>query len=194
NGTNLSSFFPLDIQKKENIFIYAGAIGVANDVGFILQAARIVGGEWWIYGDGSQKKSLMQEASALNENLGYECVKFFNPVPKNQLNDILNRANVGVSVFANYSVLEATAANKFYDYLAAGLPVLTNYRGWQAEVIEKYQCGYAAEQGDLEDFIYGAKLLAASPVCLNARRAAVENFDRKVLARKALDILNVFVN
>ncbi len=190
NGTNTSVFFPnTQVSKDEKVFIYAGSLGVANNVDFLLDAAKIVGGRWWIYGDGSRKLQLLEQAKTVNASMGYDCVNIFLPVPKYKLNDILNRANVGVSVFANYSVLEANAANKFYDYLAAGLPVLTNYRGWQADVLEKYNCGYAAKQGDLNDFVYGAKLLANSVVNINARRAAMELFDRKYLANKALDIL-----
>lgn len=189
NGTNTSIFYFKGIPKEGNTFVYAGSLGAANNVDFLLDAASLVGGNWWIYGDGSQKNMLMNRARIVNSTLGYECVKFFSPVPKNELNNVLNCANVGVSVFANYPVLEANAANKFYDYLATGLPVLTNYRGWQAEIIDKYHCGYAAKQGDFNDFVYGAKLLANSSFNVNARWVAERYFDRKQLADEALDIM-----
>jgi glycosyltransferase involved in cell wall biosynthesis len=189
NGTNTSVFFYNGQPKNGNTFIYAGSMGAANNVDFLMDAALSVGGHWWIYGDGSQKSMLLKRARIVNSTLGYDCVKFFSPVPKHQLNDVLNRANVGVSVFANYPVLEANAANKFYDYLAAGLPVLTNYRGWQADVIEQYNCGYAAKQGDLYDFVNGAKFLAHSEACPKARWVAEHLFDRRHLSEMALDIL-----
>jgi glycosyltransferase involved in cell wall biosynthesis len=189
NGTNTDIFFPTNLPKSTGIFIYAGSIGAANRVDYLIEAAKKVGGQWKVYGDGSMAKLLQAQANDLNKYMGYTCFTVYPPVPKSQLNDILNSANVGVSVFANYSVLEANAANKFYDYLAAGLPVLTNYRGWQSEFLEKYQCGYAAKQGDIDDFIRGAKLLANSGISRQARDLAVNFFDRRLLALKALDIL-----
>ena len=45
-----------------------------------------------------------------------------------------------------------TSPNKFLDYLASGLPVLNNYPGWIAEMINKYECGYAICPDDPKAF------------------------------------------
>ena len=34
-----------------------------------------------------------------------------------------------------------TSPNKFFDYLSCGLPVVSNYPGWLAELIREHQLG-----------------------------------------------------
>ena len=56
----------------------------------------------------------------------------------------MNRANIGMQILANVPAFYfGTSPNKFFDYLASGLPVLNNYPGWLAEMINEYECGYA---------------------------------------------------
>ena len=42
--------------------------------------------------------------------------------------------------------------DKFFDYLASGLPVLVNYPGWLAEIINQHDCGWTVPPGDPEGF------------------------------------------
>ena len=39
-------------------------------------------------------------------------------------------------------ILWDNSANKFFDTLAAGRPIVINHQGWQAEAIRKYDVGY----------------------------------------------------
>ncbi len=45
-----------------------------------------------------------------------------------------------------------TSPNKFFDYIAAGLPVLNNYPGWLADIITRSECGYAIPPDDPSAF------------------------------------------
>jgi hypothetical protein len=52
--------------------------------------------------------------------------------------------DVGMQILANVQAFYyATSFHKFFDYIFAGLPVLTNYPGWLADIISQHQCGYA---------------------------------------------------
>jgi glycosyltransferase involved in cell wall biosynthesis len=54
-----------------------------------------------------------------------------------------------LQILANVLVFYyGTSPNKFFDYLASGLPVLNNYPGWLAEIITRHQCGYAVQPDD----------------------------------------------
>ncbi len=39
------------------------------------------------------------------------------------------------------SLYYGSSPNKFFDYIASGLPVINNYPGWLADMIQAHQCG-----------------------------------------------------
>ena len=50
-------------------------------------------------------------------------------------------ATVSTSLFLPLKEMENNSANKFFDSLAAGVPIVINYGGWQEKVITKYNAG-----------------------------------------------------
>jgi len=62
---------------------------------------------------------------------GLDNCLFFPPVRKTLLAEITGRLDCGLMVLANVPAFYyGTSPNKFFDYLAAGLPVVNNYPGW----------------------------------------------------------------
>ena len=44
--------------------------------------------------------------------------------------------------------------NKFFDYIASGLPVLNNYPDWVANMIKENNCGFAVDpNGKIADLL-----------------------------------------
>jgi glycosyltransferase involved in cell wall biosynthesis len=136
---------------------------------------------------GQELEALQARATAL----GLTAVAFKRPLPKAELAQVMATADIGVVTVAPYPVLEANSANKFFDYLAAGLPVAINYEGWQAAYLQEFDAGRSAPQGDQDSFaeilaeLIGAHELRAR-LRPNARRLAEQHFDRQTLARQAL--------
>jgi glycosyltransferase involved in cell wall biosynthesis len=65
----------------------------------------------------------------------------------------LAASDVGLQVLANVRAFYfGTSPNKFFDYIAAGLPVLNNYPGWLAEMIQANQCGFVVPPKDAVAF------------------------------------------
>jgi glycosyltransferase involved in cell wall biosynthesis len=80
-----------------------------------------------------------------------------------------------------------TSPNKFFDYIAAGLPVLNNYPGWLADLISEHACGLAVPPDNPELFADALVKLADSPdlrdrMGKKSRALAEAEFDRKKLA------------
>ena len=71
--------------------------------------------------------------------------KFIDPMPKDDLFTYLQKeANVGLMILDNIPAFYfGTSPNKFFDYIALGLPVINNYPGWLAEMITNNNCGIA---------------------------------------------------
>lgn len=134
------------VSQSDLVAVFAGTHGIANGLGKILDAALELKKrnrsdiKLLFIGDGQLKPGL--ETRAQVEKLD-NCI-FLKPVPKLELSYLLNRADVGIMALANVPAFYyGTSPNKFFDYIASGLPVLNNYPGWLADMIREYQCGIA---------------------------------------------------
>lgn len=200
NGTDVALFRPrnwFDYGKHDEPvrLIYTGALGRANAVEQLLDAAerlQTLEKPWRldIYGDGAERGALEQRLA----ERPIPNVTLHRPVPKQDIPAILAQADIGVVCFAPYAVLEANSANKFFDYLAAGLPVVLNYQGWQAEVLRQTQSGLSSVQGDQDGFVQSlSELISASDLRVamgnNARALAELHYDRKSLGQHVLGLL-----
>lgn len=179
------------------VAIFTGTHGTANGLDAVLDAARVLQqrGEHRIrlllIGDGKQKPALMERAAA--ERL--DIVEFRAPVNKAALARIMQEADVGLQILANVPAFYyGTSPNKFFDYIAAGLPILTNYPGWIADLVGERECGVAVPPDDADAFADALQALADRPDLLSAMGArgaalARERFDRGVLADQWVDFV-----
>jgi glycosyltransferase involved in cell wall biosynthesis len=97
-------------------------------------------------------------------------------------------ADAGLQILANVPAFYyGTSPNKFFDYLSAGLPVLTNYPGWVAELVTKHDCGVAVPPENAE--MFADALIAMKEKTdhnvhrSNARGLARNNFSRDGLGK-----------
>ena len=122
-----------------------GAHGFANGLDAVLDAAKILiqNGEIDIeiqfIGDGVLKPKLIKRVEV--ENI--KNCKFIDPMPKDDLFTYLQKeANVGLMILEDIPAFYyGTSPNKFFDYIALGLPIINNYPGWLAEMITDNNCG-----------------------------------------------------
>lgn len=198
NGTNPEVFSYVERPEREGcLVIYTGTVGLANGLDVLVDAAAALharGREdirFLVVGKGNDHARVLDYAAARTvPNL-----EFKDRVPKEEVPDLLARADVGLVCFALHPVLEANSANKFYDYLSTGLPVALNYKGWQAEYLAEYACGLAAEQGDLEALVDHIQQLADDPkgrleMGRKGRNLVEERFDRRDLANRLLNLFS----
>ncbi|MFW5659240.1 MAG: glycosyltransferase family 4 protein [Bacteroidota bacterium] len=198
NGTEPERFHPQTAIDEQVQLVYAGALGRANAVGELVgcwaalcdkdetvrNAAALT-----IYGFGAQAEAIKRQVAEQRER-GVP-ISFEGKLPKAELAEALGQFDVGICWFADYPVLEANSANKFYDYLAAGLPVLTNYAGWQGKVLGDHKCGLSSPQGQREAFQDNLRRLIMDAALrqsysTNARKLAVQQFDRRQIAADLL--------
>jgi glycosyltransferase involved in cell wall biosynthesis len=142
-----------------------------------------------LIGNGKLKASL--QARAEMENLTN--VVFLAPVNKSQLAGLMAAADVGLQVLANVPAFYyGTSPNKFFDYIAAGLPVLNNYPGWLAEIIEEHHCGFTVPPENPVAFADALEQAASNRAALRAMgqrglALAKAQFARHALADKWVD-------
>lgn len=205
NGCDLNLFNHIknnkDVFRKkydfgnEIIILYPGTIGVVNHVEWLVKLCfelkanpkfKVV-----VVGDGIEKDKVVSIANSL-EVLDKN---FFiiNSVSKSSITEYFEMADFVISTILPIKELEANSANKFFDALSSGTPVLVNHGGWQAELIEKKNCGIQLPF----DVQKAAKLLeqinqmeeSVLKMGDNARKLAEEKFSRDKLASQLEQIL-----
>ena len=185
-----STWRPENVKESDFLAIFTGTHGMANDLDAVLDAAAILKREQRndikivLVGQGSEKAVLMKRA----EGDGLDNVVFLDPVAKTRIAGLMAGADIGLQVLANFpEFYRGTSPNKFFDYIASGLPVLNNYPGWLADMIQKYDCGYAVEPQMPTVFAYSLIRAADNPDEIkkfgkNAQKLARVCFDRNTLS------------
>lgn len=133
------------------LVVYAGAHGAANNVQVVLDAAAELPEHTFVLiGDGMEKPRLVQQAR--RKDLAN--VHFLDMLPKSELSGILGGADIGVHVLADLAVFRAGGSpNKLYDYLAAGVPVVTNVVGEPSSIAHVSGAGIGVAPDSLADGI-----------------------------------------
>ena len=91
-------------------------------------------------GHGYQKNFIINKSKKLN--LLNDNFFLVDPMPKKDLPLLLSSATIVVSLFIDLPEMENNSANKFFDGLASGKPIMLNYGGWQSKLIEKNNAGF----------------------------------------------------
>jgi glycosyltransferase involved in cell wall biosynthesis len=178
------------------VVLYAGAHGMSNDLGVVLESARILAGtvpgvKLVLLGDGKEKPALQTQAAGM----GLTNLLFLPPIPKMEMPAALAGADACLAILKPIEEYKTTYPNKVFDYMAAGRPVVLAIDGVIRAVVEQAGCGVFAKPGDPAALTEAVKTLAADPaksrsMGLAGRKYLEENFSRTVIAEKIMDILN----
>lgn len=175
--------------------VHSGAMGRVNGLDAVLDAAKALracdGVRFVLIGEGREKPRLAQRI----HDEGLDNVLLLDAVAKEQLAEILAEADIGLVTVLSVGILEHNCANKFFDYLASGLPIVLNFSGWMGESLRRCGCGLAVEQGDTEGFVRCIERLAGDELLRrrmshNARRLAESEFDRARVVQPLLAFLH----
>lgn len=193
----LTPWRPESIGASDFLAIFTGTHGPANGLNAVMDAASVLKTrgrtdiKLLLVGDGKQKAGLVQRAA----NEGLDNIVFHGNVSKEQVARLMKGADVGMQILANIPAFYfGTSPNKFFDYLASGLPVLNNYPGWVASLISDNQCGKAVPPDDPEGFADALEYLADHPaerkkMGERSRELAMSQFDRSVLSKQFVKVL-----
>jgi glycosyltransferase involved in cell wall biosynthesis len=183
----------LDDKKYKNL-VYAGSIRKVNNLGLLLDAAKIIQSKddsirFLIYGTGNEKEGL--EKRCKEENINN--VIFKGQVEKKRVPSILKKAYANILHNSSTSLDKyGQSQNKFFEYLAAGKCIVQTYQTGYS-ILDRYNCGISAPIQNAEE-IAEAILKAcrdekeSSLMGHNARQAAYD-FDFKVLTNTLIDVI-----
>jgi glycosyltransferase involved in cell wall biosynthesis len=133
----------LGVREEQRLFIYIGAIGVANGIDALLDAVerlpdtdRIA---VRIVGNGSARPAI--EARLRQRPLRH--VELLAPVDPERVTELLAAADVGLHLLAPSDLFAAALPNKVLDYLGAHLPFITTTPGLPETIALESGGGFA---------------------------------------------------
>ena len=204
NGCDLTIFAaeqmpwrPEGVKPEDLMAVFTGTHGMANGLDAVLDAAaelkkrKRVDIKLVLIGQGKLKPHLFERA----KQEGLDNVIFHDPVNKKRLAGLMASADIGLQILANVPAFYyGTSPNKFFDYIAAGLPVLNNYPGWLADLIKEYGCGYVIQPEKSQAFADALEQAADNREQLletgfKGRQLAKQEFDRIKLSNRFVDWL-----
>ena len=200
NGTEPSDFaldsgFDRDeMRRRLNISgvtaVFAGAHGPKDGIDQILDAAHELPHiNFLLVGDGPSKKASIERA----QREMITNVEFRDPVAKSNLAELLACCDIGIHSVTPLPVFElGMSPNKLFDYLASGLPVVSNAGKAVEEIIGKDECGQIAGPDSLARSIsrvFAASESERSRWSENAQGQLASRFSRHAAANRLHHVL-----
>lgn len=194
--SNIEKTVDIDFPVDKKIILYAGTFGNVNGLGYVIKLAEQTikfdpNVCFYLIGKGKEKEDNRKEAQEkglLNKN-----VFIFDPVKKDDLPYLYNKCTAGSSYVIDKTALWDNSANKFFDTLAAGRPMIINHEGWQADTIRTRNIGYVLPPVVDEDtakkfveYINNEQLLKEQGE--NAYKLAKEEYSLEIASKRYMEI------
>jgi len=174
----------IGVSSQTRIALYQGNLQPDRGVDILIRAAAFLEENIVIVIMGKDMVGTRAQLEALITSEGAaERVKIIPPVPYEVLLDWTVSADIGLSVYgSDYSLnVQMMLPNKFFEYLMAGLPVLTSRVAAVVEIVNNYDVGQIIESIAPADIGAAINAMLADHdalhrMHLNALHAAQENF------------------
>jgi glycosyltransferase involved in cell wall biosynthesis len=199
---NGAAFRSANHLEERFVVLYAGAHGMSNDLGIVLEAARILQDlpataevNITLLGDGKEKSNLQSRAAAM----GLDNILFLPPVSKTGMAAVLAGADACLAILKPIEEYKTTYPNKVFDYMAAGRPVVLAIDGVIRDVVENAGCGVYARPGDPSALAQAIRELSADKAearrrGLAGRKYLEEHFSRSTIVEKLVKIMEEMQN
>ncbi len=185
--------------KVEGKFVvgYSGLHGRNHNLKLLLDAARILQSEeniiFMLCGDGFEKQKLI--AYARQNELGN--VQFHDPIPHNQLPELLSLFDVGVVIHRNLPGLKVVRSAKLFELMSMEIPILHCGESEGAEIVRKTDAGLVVPEEDARKVANAITTIRDSAKLKewgeNGRRHVIKNFDRKKISMELVEKLENLV-
>lgn len=152
---NISSTHDLFKSIRETphtkVCLYAGTFGIVNNLTYLVELARAIKSrnsniKIALIGDGIEKDKI---TDAITKYCVDDVILVYPPVRKRELIKFIKSADACISTVKDIPELFNNSANKYFDALAAGKPLIINHEGWQADEINNNSLGIVLDQ-DIE--------------------------------------------
>jgi colanic acid biosynthesis glycosyl transferase WcaI len=127
-----------EVENRRPVLAYAGVIGYNQNLGVLLEAARVLPDiDFVLAGDGPELPLLKKKAA----ELGLGNVWFRGYLDRERLLELYRRSDVLIAHVRSSPTIDATMIPiKLFEYMATGKPIIYAGRGAAAELLEDIGC------------------------------------------------------
>ena len=186
----------LNPYKDKFLVVYAGAMGRANQIDTIVEAAREIAGAgedricFLLFGQGTEVERLKAET----DKIGLDNVHFMGQQPYSLIPALLRGCNLNIVAMKNIDLYQyGISLNKLYTYLASGRPIV--FSGKVAnDLVQDAGAGISVAPEDSEAVAQAIMTVMADKTKAEemgrwGRRCAEESYDILYLANKLDDLI-----
>jgi len=152
----------LGIRADGLVAVFCGTFGHSYDLGTVIEAGRVLQGAGWagriqivLAGDGPRCSDLRKKAEGLRN------VVFTGWLDGRALRDLMRTAWVGLAPYVEGA--GQSLPNKPFEYMAAGLPVISSLPGELEEILRRERVGVQYEAGDVSSLVDAIRFVAEHP-------------------------------
>jgi glycosyltransferase involved in cell wall biosynthesis len=161
DGNELRKKF--SFSKDQYLVLYAGAHGLSNDLGIVLQAAKKLAPQTNIHfllvGGGKDKPLLIQQA----EEMQLSNLSFLPAMSKTEMPELIAACDACIAILKPIEDFKTTYPNKVFDYMAAARPVILAIDGVIRKVVEDAHAGIFVPPGDPDALAFAILDLSSHP-------------------------------
>lgn len=139
------------IDIKKTIVWFVGTFGQTYDLSTVINAAKILDKQnnsdiqFVFTGDGQRMQEWTKKANELSN------IVFTGWLNKEHLAYISEIANIGLMAYRENA--PQSLPNKTYEYMSAGIPILSSLQGETKELIETHEIGFTYTASNVESFL-----------------------------------------
>lgn len=206
NMAKIDKFYSRPIDKtlyskyklKESTFkvIHFGAIGLANGVEYIIEAANILKQQNqnqidFIFAGGGSQENKMKD---LSNKYKLSNVYFLGKLKMKDISELVNLCDCSLVSFANIPILRTNSPNKLFDSLSAQKPIIVNSNGWTRTMVEENKCGVYVDPmypTELVDILiqWEKNPDIIKKMGMNSRLLAEKEYDKSILTKKVVSVI-----
>jgi glycosyltransferase involved in cell wall biosynthesis len=186
----------LRAAADEIIVSYIGTVGMAHDIGTVLDAARLLRGEradirFVIIGEGAEREALAARAKA--ERL--DNVTFTGMVARSSIPDCLAGSDISLVTLKRSDLFKTVLPSKMFESMAAARPIVLAVDGEARHLLERAGGGVSVEPGNPASLASAVRRLADDAALRRTlgdagARFVERDFSRRSWARRYLGIID----
>ena len=161
------------------VVTFIGTFGASSDLETVIKAARVLEADPQtrnvsiiLAGDGDNGAKLHTMAE------GCQNIAFTGWLDQEAVSEVMGLSSVGLAAYGGDAL--QSLPNKPYEYMSAGLPILSSLRGDLETLIESEQVGRQYIPGDVASLVAAIRWFASNPdQCAEMGRRARRLFDER---------------
>ena len=176
------------------IAAYFGTHGMAHHLETVLEAAQITADRpdilYLMAGDGAARAGLVE----MRDRLGLQNVVMLDQQPKERMPELWQCCDASLVLLKKDDLFKTVIPSKIFEAMAMARPIVLGLDGECRELVAAADCAIAIEPENAAELAQAVLRLADDPpfcrrLGANGRGFVAAHFDRTVLARRYLDLI-----